>query len=645
MKKAIVFYMILVLILMSFNTYAFSFEDLFKTNNLLQLKQVSTCGGEGVGMANPAAVYCMELGYNYEIVTEKDGSQHGVCIFNKKNQCGGWEFLQGKCGQKYNYCAKNNYGTKIKTDGKEEFTQEYAVCVNRFGREIGTVTKLTNLNDKSVKSSREIPRPEEIKKDKVQTKSARTLPASFDWRDYKGENWMTPIKDQAICGSCWAFASIGVIESTHKIRSGNSNFNLDLSEEYLVSDCYLGSPEQGTQTCCGGWPDTASEFIRDNGVVNELCLPYISGGDGGNGCSCEGESCDANCANIGPYICADAFCSDVCTDGNNLTSVDEVDFFPYYPGFTQEEMKQYIIDKGPITAEMEVEGFDEFGIYRCNNPQPISHAVVILGFNDGGGYWIAKNSWGDDWNENGYFKIGYGECGVDTYWISTADLTDTDGDTIGDLYDNCDYTYNPAQGDLDGDEIGDACDTTDSAYQQFFFGDYYDTNGINYDYQMGGGPCNQPEGCNYIDNETDYAYCNGDYWPNYCVYEGTCYKGDGTEIEDIDGPLEEKHEARCIGFGWWDLDTGLPGINTCEEAGYIWTNNVSEPRFEVGEFIYSAPNNFGCCGDDENEYWDGLTCYESEAAANRKEKPILKSIPAYAFNLGFLFPFFKKKPL
>jgi len=639
MKKAIVLYVILVLILMSFNTTAFSFEDLFKTNNFLQPKQVSTCGGEGIGMANPAAVYCTELGYDYKIITEEDGGQHGICVFNKRNQCGGWEFLQGKCGQKYNYCAKEGYKTKIKTDGKDEFTQEYAVCVNRFGREIGTVTKLTNLNDKSVKSSREMPLLEEIKKDNIPVKSSRTLPANFDWRDYNGEDWMTPVKDQGICGSCYAFSAIGMTEAEYNVRSGNPNLDLNLSEEQLVSDCRTVE----NSGCCGGSLPHAIDFIKDFGVVDEECMFYVDG----TGCGCSGGTCDSICEHNSTGVCSDTSCSeDLCLDWETrLISFDSKEFI-YQP--IMGEIKQIIMEKGPVSSELDMSSgsLGEDNVLTCTNPSDWDHAIIIIGWDDADQTWIVKNSYGDDYGtDGGYFKVGYGECKLATFGIWSIESDDTDEDGIWDLYDNCDYTYNPAQGDIDGDEIGDACDTTDSAYQQFFFGDYYDTNGTNYDNEMGGGPCNQAEGCDYADNETDFAYCNGSYWPNYCVYEGTCYKGDGTQMIDIDGPLGEKHEARCIGFGWWDLDTGLPGINTCEEAGYIWTNNVSEPRFEVGEFIYSAPNNFGCCGDDENEYWDGLTCYESEAAANRKEKPILKSIPAYAFNLGFLFPFFKKKPL
>jgi len=61
--------------------------------------RVETPAGEGnVQIPNPAAVFCEEQGYAYEIRTEADGSQHGVCIFPDGSECDGWDYYNGKCG-------------------------------------------------------------------------------------------------------------------------------------------------------------------------------------------------------------------------------------------------------------------------------------------------------------------------------------------------------------------------------------------------------------------------------------------------------------------------------------------------------------------------------------------------------------------
>jgi len=46
------------------------------------------------------------------------------------------------------------------------------------------------------------------------------LPATFDWRSFRGKNWLNPVKDQAQCGGCWAFSAAGVVEARYAIETG-----------------------------------------------------------------------------------------------------------------------------------------------------------------------------------------------------------------------------------------------------------------------------------------------------------------------------------------------------------------------------------------------------------------------------------------
>ena len=41
------------------------------------------------------------------------------------------------------------------------------------------------------------------------------------------------------------------------------------------------------------------------------------------------------------------------------------------------------------------------------------HCILIVGYDDAEKAWICKNSWGTGWGDKGYFRIGYGECGID----------------------------------------------------------------------------------------------------------------------------------------------------------------------------------------------------------------------------------------
>jgi len=407
----------------------------------------SDCDRNAPGMANPAAVYCRELGYEYEIVDTDEGQQ-GTCIFPGGGECDEWEFLQGKCGQTYSYCARQGYDLITKTDGNDPFSRQYSVCVHDQ-EEIGPATELMGLSEAATRGSLPVGQGLSAPEQGVPAVGA---PPSFDWRNYGGGDWMTPVKNQGSCGSCWAFSAVGVVEAIYNIGTGNPDLDLNLSEEYLVSDCLWGD------NCCGGWMATAFDFVRDNGIPDEACLPYVDQ----SGCTCGGATCDSNCTySTGgsyPDICSDATCSDRCADWQDrLFTIDTLG------SVSPSQIKQSVVDTGPLSVAMNMSGsFDVNGIYGCTSTV-LQHGVVIVGYNDAGGYWIVRNSWGSGWNGDGYFKVGYGECAIEQA-VTYADVAisgDSDGDTVPDTVDNCPSNYNPDQTDTDSDGIGDACDDDD----------------------------------------------------------------------------------------------------------------------------------------------------------------------------------------
>ena len=80
-------------------------------------------------------------------------------------------------------------------------------------------------------------------------------PTSFDWRNFNGGDWMTVVKNQGSCGSCWSFAAVGVVEAQYNLLENNPDLDLDLSEQYLVSNC------SGAGLVVEGLPMTHFNFL------------------------------------------------------------------------------------------------------------------------------------------------------------------------------------------------------------------------------------------------------------------------------------------------------------------------------------------------------------------------------------------------
>lgn len=238
-------------------------------------------------------------------------------------------------------------------------------------------------------------------------------PAAVDWRNKNGHNWITPIRNQEGCGACVAFGATATLESLVRIEQNDPTISIDLSEMHLFS-CGGGG-------CSFGWYNSAaSSYLQDNGIPDEKCSPYPP----------YRWNCAALSPSSGPRLVKCTLdppfqgCADSCPDWHQR--VYKINDYGRIKGI--EACKKHTAIAPILVAFKVYKDFYYYtsGIYkRTSEDYEGGHAVSIVGYDTTGpvDYWIAKNSWGDTWGENGYFRIAMGECNIEnrgSYWMVGA---------------------------------------------------------------------------------------------------------------------------------------------------------------------------------------------------------------------------------
>ncbi|XP_069505840.1 cathepsin K [Ambystoma mexicanum] len=201
--------------------------------------------------------------------------------------------------------------------------------------------------------------------------------------DYRKKGYVTPVRNQGPCGSCWAFSSVGALEGQLKRTTGKL---LQLSPQNLV-DCV-----KENDGCGGGYMTNAFAYVRDNkGIDSEDTYPYIGQDDDcryslpGKAAKCKG--------------------------------------FKEIPVGNEKALKKAVARVGPVSVGIDASlssfQFYSKGVYydpECNGTN-IDHAVLAVGYGmqKGAKHWIIKNSWGEDWGNKGYILMARNKqnaCGI-----------------------------------------------------------------------------------------------------------------------------------------------------------------------------------------------------------------------------------------
>ena len=244
--------------------------------------------------------------------------------------------------------------------------------------------------------------------------------ARLDWRDpgliVQDTGIVTAVQDQntpVSCGCCWAFATVGALEAAY----AKNNLRLTgISEQYLLN-CAGGALNNSLPepwSCGGGWfafdmLSISAPLVTTPGAPARLALPFT-------GVQAVGQGAAPR-----PYS--------VATWGY-VSQTGDSNAIPADP-----DLKQALCTYGPLAAAVSVPldngaAADNWSFYRGgvfqdfpnDSTTPIDHAIVIVGWDDSqqGGAWIVKNSWGNDWGDDGgfcYVKYGYNNIGTGACWV------------------------------------------------------------------------------------------------------------------------------------------------------------------------------------------------------------------------------------
>ncbi len=223
-------------------------------------------------------------------------------------------------------------------------------------------------------------------------------PIAWDWRT-SGD--VTSVKDQNPYGTCWAFSSIGCLESALHIQRGLTR---DYSEYNVVSCADNHLYDLSGYNCnTGGNAVIAANYLSLLGSINESIDPYPG--------SC--PLMTTGCLDATPYIQLNVREFRVITGEPPISSLDE------------EAIKNAVMTYGPVITAMycswpEFNDYDTDTCLTYTGSGDPNHSVLIVGWNDtlcGGteGAWIVKNSWGASWGDAGYFYIKYGHASIGSY--------------------------------------------------------------------------------------------------------------------------------------------------------------------------------------------------------------------------------------
>ncbi|XP_072561618.1 cathepsin K-like [Paramormyrops kingsleyae] len=260
--------------------------------------------------------------------------------------------------------------------------QEYKQGIHSYELGMNSLGDMTSEEVTAIMTGLRVPQITESNNTFLPDGDLEKLPESID---YRKKGYVTPVRQQGSCGSCWAFSAVGALEGLMKKKTGKL---VPLSPQNLV-DCVTKS-----HGCKGGYMHSAFEYVHMKGIDTEEAYPYVA----------KDRRCVYNASGKAMK----------CQGYKNVASRNE------------RALQAAVASVGPVSAGVSASlhtfQFYKKGVYndpRCRR-NTINHAILVVGYSSAKRrkYWIIKNSWGKKWGMEGYMHLARDSknaCGIATY--------------------------------------------------------------------------------------------------------------------------------------------------------------------------------------------------------------------------------------
>lgn len=231
-----------------------------------------------------------------------------------------------------------------------------------------------------------------------------------NWCDHDGTSFCTANRNQHIpqyCGSCWAHGSMSSLADRVKIARNGQGPDVMPSIQHLLNCGNAGS-------CYGGSVDGPYQWIHElsktgTGIAYETSNPYMA---------CSADSKVGLCQ-YGDWQCKPLNVARTCStfpeNGGTCVGLSR------YPNITvaeygsisgPEAMMKEIFHRGPIACGVDADPLRTYtgGVVTTKGAE-VDHVVSVVGWGvdaEHGRYWHVRNSWGEYWGEEGFFRVKFG---------------------------------------------------------------------------------------------------------------------------------------------------------------------------------------------------------------------------------------------